>query len=167
MTKDEVQASKFNLNPGGATAMYDAVYSSCRDRMMSDRGKPLRRVLVILTDGEDNQSHVGHAAAIAEAQASGTMIFAINTGGSPLGDKMLEQFALETGGYAYTPAGAKDVSKEFASIQTKIEQMYVLKYRPDESGRPGEFHAIDLRIVSNRKLKVYAPKRYYVPTGGQ
>jgi Ca-activated chloride channel homolog len=164
MTKDELRTFKVNVNPGGTTAMYDAVYSSCHDRMTSDRGKPIHCVLVILSDGEDNQSHVDRAQAIAESQISGTMIFSINTGNSPLGDKVLEQFASETGVYVYRPVGAKGVSKAFASIQAKIEQTYVVKYRPDESGRPGEFRAVELKIQSEKKLKVYAPKGYYVPT---
>lgn len=164
MTRDEVQSFKVNIAPGGATALYDAIYLSCHEHMMNDRLKPVRRALVIISDGDDNQSHTSRAEAITAAQSTGTILFAISTGSQPNSDQVLARLASETGGYSYTPESTGEVSKAFADTQAEIEQMYSVTYRPAESGKPGDFHPIELKIPTNKKVKVRAPKGYYVPT---
>lgn len=135
MTRDEVQSFKVNIAPGGATALYDAIYLSCHEHMMN-RLKPVRRALVIISDGDDNQSHASRAEAITAAQSTGTMLFAISTGSQPNSDQVLARLASETGGYSYTPESTGEVSKAFADTQAKIEQMYSVPIAPPNQVSP-------------------------------
>jgi hypothetical protein len=147
MNRDELSKFTFNLHPAGGglgTALYDAVSLASTDD------------------------------AIAAAQAVGAMIFTVSTSGlwsrgkqDDRGDKVLEQFASQTGGDAYAPEDPKEMSKAFASIKAKIEQMYSVTYLPLELGKPGSFRPIELKTTSEKKLKVHAPKRYYVPLPAQ
>jgi Ca-activated chloride channel homolog len=166
MSRDELAKLKVNLRTGGGTALYDAV-NLAAERMRANSTQPARRALVVLSDGDDNQSHVTQIAVIAAVQDARTVIFTVSTGQQPLGDKVLERFASETGGYTYSPFDAKDMPKIFANIQAKIEQMYSVTYLPAEAGKPGDFHPIELKITSRKKWKVYAPKGYYVPPSVQ
>ena len=163
MNRDELMKFKVNLSPGGGTALYDAINLACAQRMKADLTQPARRVLVILSDGDDNMSPVTRGGTIAAAQGAGTVIFTISTGKQPQGDKVLERFASETGGYTFSDLSAKDMPKVFANIKAKIEQMYSVTYLPPESGTPGQFRPIELKITSDKKWKVHAPKGYYVP----
>jgi len=83
-----------NLQNGGGTALYDAIYRACRDKLVKDRdGKPERRAIIVLSDGEDNQSDVSKAQAIEMAQRAEVIIYAISTDDSGLilrGDKSLQ-----------------------------------------------------------------------------
>src|SRR5689334_14779232 len=85
------------LHSGGGTALYDAVYRSCREKLLNENpDHPVRKALVILSDGEDNQSEFTKGQAIEMAQRAGVLIYAISTDDSGLilrGDKNLEQLA--------------------------------------------------------------------------
>src|SRR5580704_17418379 len=84
-----------SLRNGGGTAMYDAIYKACREKLSKDRGDhPVRRAIVVISDGEDNQSEVSRALAIETAQRAEVIIYAISTDDSGLilrGDKALQQ----------------------------------------------------------------------------
>ena len=92
------------LHNGGGTALYDAVYRACKDKFLKDRpDRPVRKAIIIVSDGEDNQSEFSQAQAIEMAQRAEVIIYAISTDDSGLvmrGDKMLEQLAEATGGRA-------------------------------------------------------------------
>jgi VWFA-related protein len=161
MNRDEVVRARVNLRPGGAGAIYDALNLACTERMRTDSPEVFRRVLILLTDGDDNYSCVTRSEAIGAAQHSGTVIFTVSTGTYRGGDKVLEMIASETGGIAYSGLTDTDMPKVFAKIKTKIEQMYSVTYVPPESGKAGQFRSVELRITSDKKAKVYAPKGYY------
>src|SRR5208283_4787365 len=95
------------LRPGGGTAMYDAIYFACRDKLVQDKSTgATRRAIILLSDGEDNQSRVSREEAVEMAQRAEVIIYAISTNTSGLkmrGDKILEHFAEETGGKAFFP----------------------------------------------------------------
>src|SRR5712691_9584967 len=95
------------LENGGGTALYDAIYSSCKDRLLKDDSdRPLRRALVVVSDGEDNQSEHTRAQAIEMAQRAQVIIYTISTDDSGLilrDDKVLQQIADATGGRAFFP----------------------------------------------------------------
>jgi len=94
MGKDELLKFNTNANPGGATAFFDAVYFACKDRMEADATQPARRVLVVLSDGGDNLSHVNHDEAITAALRAGAVIFVVSTGeqGVDLDNSRLRKF---------------------------------------------------------------------------
>ncbi len=170
MTRDALLKFRTSLNPGGATALFDAVYFACNDRMIGDPIHPARRVLVILGDGGDNLSNVDQEKAIAAAQKAGTVIFAVSTSENErddLGSRTLEQFADETGGHAFLHLSPRDIPGVFSTIREQIENMYVVVYVPSDFGHPGQYRSIELKAISNKKLKLHAPKGYYVVDEGK
>jgi len=161
MSGDELVRAGVNLRPGGAGAIYDALNVACTERMRTDSPEVFRRVLVLLTDGDDNASHVTRSEAIGAAQRAGTVIFTVSTGTYREGDKVLEEIASETGGIAYSGLNDTDMPKVFAKIKTRIEQMYSVTFVPPESRKAGQFRSVELKITSDKKATVRAPKGYY------
>ncbi len=163
MGKEELLKFKTNANPGGATAFFDAVYFSCKDRIEADPTQPARRVLVVLTDGGDNLSHVNHDEAITAALRAGAVIFLVSTSeqGPDLDNSRLRKFGETTGGHTFLDLNAGEISKTFRSIQEQIGNMYVVSYVPQEPGKPGERRTLALKAASDKKLKFRAPKAYY------
>jgi len=90
------------LSNGGGTALYDAIYKACKDKLLHEHSDhAIRKAIVILSDGEDNQSEYTRAQAIEMAQRAEVLIYAISTDDSGLilrGDKVLEDLASATGG---------------------------------------------------------------------
>jgi Ca-activated chloride channel family protein len=174
LNRDRLVKLKVDTTPGGGTALYDAIYFSCRERMKPDTAQPARRVLVLLSDGEDNLSHVRRVDTIAAAQDTGTLIFSVSTEGGQSqyfsrmqGDTVLKQFATETGGQAFFVWNAKDMPKVFAKIKGEIDGMYSVTYIPAEFGQPGQFRPLELKIRSDKKWKAHGPKGYHVPVPAQ
>ena len=161
MSRDELLKAKLNLRPGGGSAIYDVLKLACSDRMRTDSLQVARRVLVLLSDGDDNFSHGTRSEAIAAAQNARTVIFTVSTGANRKGDKVLEMMASETGGETYSDLSDTDMPGVFAKIKTKIERMYSVTYIQPESSKPGQFRSVELKITSNKKAKVHAPRGYY------
>ena len=155
------------LRPGGGTAMYDAVYYAARDEIMAkDQGKiETRRAIILLSDGDDNQSRVSRDEAVEMAQKAEVIIYTIstNTSGQKLkGDKVLEYFAEETGGRAFFPFKISDVSDAFSQIQDELRSQYAISYKPADLQPNGRYHTIQI-LADNKKYKVRARKGYYAP----
>jgi len=171
VTKTELRSVKVNLTPGGGTALYDAVRFACDERMKKDPTEPSRRVIVLISDGDDNQSHIGRAEAITSTQEAGAVIFAISTApeayGNAHGDNVLKQFSEQTGGLAFLQLNRKDLSKVFATIKEQIDNMGVLSYVPASPLQNGQRRTLELKSASNRKLKFRAPKAYYLNAATQ
>jgi Ca-activated chloride channel family protein len=112
------------LQDGGGTALYDAIYRACKEKFLKDRpDHPTRKAIVVVSDGEDNQSEVSRAQAIEMAQRSEVIIYAISTDDSGLilrGDRVLEQIAEATGGRAFFPFKMKDITRSFAAIEDEL-----------------------------------------------
>jgi VWFA-related protein len=155
------------LRPGGGTAMYDAIYYACRDEIMAkDKGNiETRRAIILLSDGDDNQSRVSREEAVEMAQKAEVIIYTISTNSSGMrlkGDKVLEHFAEETGGRSFFPFKVQDVSDAFLQIQDELRSQYALSYRPAELQPNGKYHAIQI-LADNKKYRVRARKGYYAP----
>lgn len=165
MKRDEALNFKINLNPGGASALSDAIYLACNDRMEGDPIQPARRVLIILSDGGDNISDVEQDKAIAAAQQARTVIFVVSTSGNARDDldsRRLELFADKTGGLAFRHLNLRDIPEVFSTIREQIENMYAVTYVPSDLVRMGQYRSIELKAKSDKKLKLRAPKGYYV-----
>src|SRR5438309_9618084 len=137
-----LEAGVHGLQNGGGTALYDAIYRASRDKLLKDKSdRPVRHAIVILSDGEDNQSDVSRAQAIEMAQRAEVIIYAISTDDSGLslrGDKVLQQLADATGGRAFFPFKTKDIKSSFSAIEDELRSQYVVSYRPanfDADGR--------------------------------
>ncbi len=154
------------LHDGGGTALYDAVYKACQDKLLKERsGHPVRKALVILSDGEDNQSQISRAQAIEMAQRAEVIVYAISTDDSGLilrGDKNLEQLAEATGGRAFFPYKMKDVTHSFAAIEDELRSQYVVSYRPADFDADGRYRSIEITSLK-KDLQVRARKGYFAP----
>jgi Ca-activated chloride channel family protein len=155
-----------SLQNGGGTALYDAIYRACRDKLVKDAdGKPERRAIIVLSDGEDNQSDVSKAQAIEMAQRAEVIIYAISTDDSGLilrGDKSLQQLADATGGKAFFPYKIKDVTRAFSSIEDELRSQYVVSYHPADFDADGRYRAIEITSLK-KDLQVRARRGYYAP----
>ncbi len=154
------------LRPGGGTAMFDAVYFACRDKLMkADQGTGVRRAIILLSDGEDNQSRVTREEAIEMAQRAEVIVYTISTnvtGMSTRGDKVLERIAESTGGRAFTPFKVQDVADAFSQIQQELRSQYALAYKPADFKADGRYR--EIAVAAEKKgLHVRARKGYYAP----
>ncbi|MCW5964677.1 MAG: VWA domain-containing protein [Bryobacterales bacterium] len=155
------------MRPGGGTALYDAIFYSCRDRLGKDQ--PLykfRRAMVILSDGEDTQSMKTRDQALELAQKTDVVIYTISTNISrraTTGDKVLRYFAEETGGLSFFPFKVEDLEQSFKNIANELRHQYNLYYRPEPLKTDGSYQKIDLRVANRKNLQVRARKGYYAP----
>jgi len=154
------------LHNGGGTALYDAVYRACKEKFLKDRPeRPLRKAIVIVSDGEDNQSEVSRAQAIEMAQRSEVIIYAISTDDSGLvmrGDRVLEQLAEATGGRAFFPFKMKDITRSFAAIEDELRSQYIVSYKPANFDADGRYRSIEISSLK-KDLQVRARKGYFAP----
>ena len=154
------------LHDGGGTALYDAIYRACKEKFLKDRpDHPARKAIVIVSDGEDNQSEYSRAQAIEMAQRAEVIIFAISTDDSGLilrGDKVLEQLAEATGGRAFFPFKMKDITHSFAAIEDELRSQYIVSYKPADFDADGRYRSIEISALK-KDLQVRARKGYFAP----
>jgi Ca-activated chloride channel family protein len=156
------------LRPGGGTAMYDALYFACRDRLMkAEQTGPVRRAIILLSDGDDNQSHVTREEAIEMAQRAEVIVYTISTnisGSIQRGDKVLERIAEATGGRSFEPFQLHDVANAFSEIQDELRSQYALSYKPADFRTDGRYHTIEILAQTHKNLKVRSRHGYYAPS---
>ena len=154
-----------NLRAGGGTALYDAIYFACKERLMKDQPMyKFRRAMVVLSDGQDNASRYSRDQALEMAQRADTVIYTISTNISHIetdGDKVMHYFADETGGNAFFPFEAKDLNQSFENIANELRHQYNLFYRPEPLKNDGLYHRVQIRVKDRRDLVVRARKGYY------
>src|SRR5579871_273746 len=137
---------------GGATALYDAIYKASdellRHAPLTNTNNDARRVLVVISDGEDTLSHHSRGEALGIAQQAGIVIYTISSNTDWIvtdqetnpsksfdrkiekgpGDQVLQQFAEESGGRAFFPYRVDDLAQSFAQIGTELRSQYSLAY---------------------------------------
>lgn len=155
------------LRPGGGTALYDAIYFACRDKLMMDQPRhKFRRAMVILSDGEDNQSRYSRDQALEMAQKADVVIYTISTNITRVetdGDKVLKYLSEETGGVTFFPFKVEDLSQSFENIANELRHQYNLLYRPEPMKTDGTYQTVDVRVKERKGLIVRARKGYYSP----
>ncbi len=155
------------LRPGGGTSLYDAVYYACRDKLMQEQPRhKYRRAMIIISDGDDNQSRVSRDQALEMAQKADAVIYTISTNISRIetdGDKVLKYFASETGGLALFPLKVQDLAQSFENIANELRHQYNIFYRPEPLKTDGQYQAVDLKVKGRKDLVVRARKGYYAP----
>ena len=170
LTDDQVAVTKAirDLRPGGGTALYDAIFFSCRDVLMKDQPRDkFRRAVVVLSDGDDNQSRWTREQALEMAHKADAVIYTISTNITHLetnGDKVLKRYAEETGGIAFFPFKAEDMGQSFENIANELRHQYNVFYRPDPLRTDGLYHPVEIRVKERRELSVRARHGYYAPT---
>lgn len=159
--------------PGNRTLFYDAVWQFCDEKM---RSVPGRRVLVVITDGDDNNySRATLNDAIDIAQRTETTIFAISTKAGLLGsvpgvesgtvadggDRDLQKLCEETGGSAFFTGDILELERAFTRISKELRATYLLTYKPTNDQYDGSKRRIEVKLAGNRSgLKVKTRKEY-------
>ncbi len=155
------------LSPGGGTALYDALYTACRDKMLDvSRGQePVRKAIILISDGEDDQSRAYESDAIKECQRAETIVYSISTNWTPSrgpGDKVMSQIAEQTGGRVFFPSSVENMAESFQGIEQELRSQYALTYTPADFKYDGSFHSIylyclDRRYIARTKAGYFAP----------
>jgi VWFA-related protein len=154
------------LRPGGGTALFDALYKTCKDQMLPlQETGAVRRALILVSDGDDNYSRVQESDAIKMCQRADTIVYTISTNISPSkdkGDDVLRQISEATGGQPFYPVKLEDVAIGFRNIEEELRSQYHLVYRPANLKMDGAFRTIYLQATDPR-YHVRAQKGYFAP----
>jgi Ca-activated chloride channel homolog len=170
---DLVQRAVFGVKQlGNQTALYDAIWQFCDEKLRSAGG---RRVLVVITDGDDTYSRADMRDAIDIAQRTETTIFAISTKAGFLstvpgveagqvkdkGDRDLVTLADETGGMAFFTGDMLSLERSFTKISKELRAQYLVTYKPVNDRYDGSFRKIVVKLAEGRKdLKVRTKHGY-------
>jgi Ca-activated chloride channel family protein len=155
------------LAPGGGSAVYDALYAAAIEKLMGTHAdRPVRRIIILISDGEDNQSRVTVPEVIEAARRAEVSIYAISTSNSNIfsrGDRLMEKFAEDTGGRAFFPSKIEDVVRAFNTIQEELRSQYALSYKPANFDADGHYRCIDIQARTDKNLVIRARKGYFAP----
>jgi len=157
------------LVPGGGTALWDAVGFAAEKLAEHSESQPVARMLVVISDGEDNSSSSTLKEAIAKAQQGEVAVYTITTrdatdktGDGVVGDHALKTLSALTGGTAFAPGSVRRLSSGLGELQQVIRARYLVSYRPSAFQMNGAYRAIDIKAEKyGHKLTVYARKGYY------
>jgi len=157
------------LAPGGGTALWDAVAFAADKLATRPESQPVARILVVISDGDDNSSSVSFQQAIWAAQRGEVAIYTVsskeesNVGSSALlGYHQLKTLSEQTGGAIFTPGSVGGLTRSLADLQQVLRGRYLVYYKPSSSTPDGRYHAVDIKAEKDgHKLKVYARKGYY------
>ncbi len=156
-----------DMRAGGGTALYDAIYFASKEKLGLERPRhKFRRAMVVLSDGDDNQSQYTREQALEMAQKADVVIYTISTNRSGTeieGDKVLRYLATETGGQAFFPFEARDLSQSFENIANELRHQYNIFYRPEPMKTDGTYQKVALEVKGRKDLVVRARKGYYAP----
>jgi VWFA-related protein len=164
LSREQLQGTTLKVTPVGGTAFYDALFMACKQRMgLREWRNPTRRILLVVSDGEDNSSHTTRVAAEAEAIKSGVAIFTINTANPDAGmrgEKVLESFARLTGGESFSQIDGKDLPNVFSSLKKLFEGMYYLTYVPPDASKK-EVHDVDIKPTPKEVFQLTYSRKYF------
>lgn len=179
--RDTIQAQR----AGGGTALYEAIIKAsdklAKAPLTKNADPDVRRILVVISDGEDNLSGHTRVDAIEAAQRAGTVMYPVSTSTEWVsadpsndmqkrmdrkimkneGDKVLEAFADETGGRAFFPYHVDDVAQSFLDIGTELRSQYSLAYIPINGISDGKYRKIKIELVNRKGLEVRTRKGYF------
>jgi Ca-activated chloride channel homolog len=171
---------------GGGTAVYDAIYDACTKelnhppRPPGDQPDVVRRVMILISDGDDNLSSHTRAEAIEMAQRTSVVIYAISTSTQWVtlddpskektgnrkyqlteGDRILQDLSDETGGRAFYPYHVDDLDQSFQDIGDELRNQYSIAYNPTNHAVDGRYHKIKIDTPDHKGYQVRARRGYY------
>lgn len=162
------------LKIGGGTALYDAVRTACQKMAHRQEQDMVARVLVVLSDGQNNAGSVTLDRAIDAAQEADVIVYSISTNyqysvtdqasrdSADMGNFNLHKLAEQTGGRMLTPASPGDVAKAFAKISDELRSRYSVSYKPADFKPDGHYRKIKIEArKTGDKLEIRARKGYY------
>ncbi len=170
-----IQAIENFPNPEGATALLDAIIKAA-EYMKSVEG---RRVVVIVSDGDDTISDATFEATVRAVQAANCQVYVVKTtdfenfkrtgirGGNAnirqlSAERRMQELAMQTGGAVYSPIDEKELDQSFNRISAELSQTYILNYYPEELPKSNEFRNIALKVKGRDDLIVRTRKGYYI-----
>ncbi len=157
------------LKAAGGTALYDALYLTCDEKLIRETG---RKAIVILSDGEDTASKRPFEEALEMTLRAEATVYAISTtrGGffgvdtvSQEGDRILRKLADETGGRLFTPFKVEELEDAFRQISQELRSQYNIGYISSNTVRDGGYRRIEVR-VAEKNTRVNFRKGYYAPS---
>src|SRR5215472_15592647 len=171
---------------GGGTAIYDAIYEACSKQLnhpprpSGDQPDVVRRVMILISDGDDNLSTHTRSEAIELAQRTSVVIYTISTSTQWVqlsqtdpdklanrkshlteGDKILQDLADETGGRAFFPYHVDDLDQSFQDIGDELRNQYSIAYIPTNSILDGRYHRIRIEVPDHKGYQVRARRGYF------
>jgi len=163
------------LVPSGGTALWDAVDYAAEKLASRPEAEPVARILVVISDGQDNSSNVTLKQAINRAQHGEVAVYTVSSreavadplittesGDGVVGEHALAILSNQTGGAAFAPGNVHRLDSSFADLQQVIRSRYLITYKPALFKRDGQYRAIDIKVEKDgHKLRVYARKGYY------
>jgi len=176
---------------GGGTAVYDAIYQACVNELShpprppGDQPDVVRRVMILISDGEDNLSAHTRSEAIEMAQRTSVVIYTISTSTQWItlddpskertgnrkyhlteGDKILQDLADETGGRSFYPYHVDDLDQSFQDIGDELRNQYSIAYNPTNHSVDGRYHKIKIETPEHKGYQVRARRGYYARVNG-
>jgi Ca-activated chloride channel homolog len=156
------------LKAAGGTALYDAIYRTCDEKLIRESG---RKTIIIVSDGNDASSKMSQAQAMEIALKAEATIFSIGVskggffgvGGNEEGDEVLKEFSHRTGGRLFTPFQIEDLDENFRQINQELRSQYNIGYSSSNANRDGTYRRIEVK-VPERGLKLNYRRGYYAPT---
>jgi Ca-activated chloride channel family protein len=156
------------LRAAGGTALYDAIYRTCDEKLIRETG---RKAIVVLSDGEDESSRATIQQAMEMALRAEALIFAISVtkggffgvGGSREGDNALKEMAQETGGRVFAPFKVEELDDAFRQINLELRSQYNLGYVSTNPARDGSYRKVEIKVPEGG-LRLTFRKGYYAPT---
>ena len=155
------------IRAGGGTSLYDAMYLAVNEKLASQDG---RRVIIVITDGDDNSSRTSLTETLEAAQKNFVTIYGISTNSTAYfgskdqdrGDKTLKRFSEETGGKPFFPFKVQDLAVSFQDISEELRSQYRIAYRPNNTKADGTFRKIKID-VADKRFKAKSRNGYYAP----
>ena len=157
------------IKAGGGTSLYDAVFLAINERLAKE-SDDRRRVMILISDGDDNSSRVSLTETLEVAQRNNITVYCISTNQTAYfgskdqdrGDKTLKKFSEETGGKASFPLKISDIGNDFRDIGDELRSQYTIGYRPTKL-EDGTFRKIRIEVASNKNYKARHRTGYYAP----
>lgn len=165
----ELKEALERIDSRGSTALYDAIIGSLDHLKKASKDK---RVLLVVTDGEDNTSRNSLEKTIREVQKTDTVVYTIgllsqeSKKNAKRAKKALEDIAKASGGLSYFPENVEDVHNICQQVAHDIRNQYTLAYYPSNSRRDGTFRAVQVEVIPPRgrgKLVARTRNGYYAP----
>jgi Ca-activated chloride channel family protein len=166
----ELQEALERIDSRGSTALYDAVIGSL-DHLR--KGHKDKKVLLVITDGNDNASRVTLDQAVLEARQSGVLVYSIGIltdedfGEARSAKRALKALAEASGGLDYYPRSLKEIQKITPEIAAEIRNQYVLGYQPTHAELDGSFRQIKVAVTGFGKPTVRTRNGYYATAGAK
>ena len=162
---DKLSTAIKDLRPGGGTALYDALRLASEKLSAEQPSYQFRRMIVVVSDGDDNQSRSTRDQALESVQQADAFIYAISTNnlnkGDSDGDKVMRYFAQQTGGRSFFPFQMQDLSQNFDVIAEEVRHQYNIVYTPEPLINDGQFHKVEIKVRGHKELTVRARAGYF------